>query len=340
MYTSELDYYLPESLIAQWPCEKRDQSRLLVLDRASGTMRTDIYEHVHQYLRSGDCMVLNNTRVIRARLYGRKKTGGRVEVFLLRETAPGRWLSLVRPSAKVRAGTPISFAGGLSAVIASGLGAGKWEVAFDHSDVIAHLEQAGEIPLPPYIKRDKSKASDAQRYQTIFAEKPGAVAAPTAGLHLTEAVFERLERAGVSRHFLTLHVGYGTFKPVTSDTLEAHRVDGEEFVFPDTVAGALNDARARGGRIVAVGTTCARVLETQYRHGAFRAGAGTTQLYIYPPYDFAAVDVLQTNFHLPKSSLLALVCAFAGRDLIMEAYALAVREKFRFYSYGDVMLIL
>lgn len=340
MKTEELNYTLPEALIAQHPCEKRDASRLMVVHRDSGCIEADIYSNVADYLRLGDCMVLNNTRVIRARLIGRKETGGRVEVFLLREKTPGTWIALVRPSARVKQRGRVLFPAGLSAIVKEPLPDGRREVEFDVPDVIRRLEEAGEIPLPPYIKRESAEPNDAQRYQTIYAAHPGAVAAPTAGLHFTEEVFARLDAKGVKREFLTLHVGYGTFKPITANTLEEHTVDGEEFVFSEETAQSLNHVRAAGGRIVAVGTTCSRVLETQYRDNAYHPGSGITNHYIFPPYKFQAVDVLQTNFHLPKSSLLALVCAFAGRELVMEAYDKAIKEGFRFYSYGDAMLIL
>ncbi len=339
MNTRDLDYDLPEALIAQHPRDKRDASRLMVLDRDSGDVRLDVYENVAQYLRAGDCMVLNNTRVIRARLYGRKPTGGRVEAFLLHENGPGDWTALVRPSAKVPPGCRVDFAAGLSAEVGEVCVDGKRRVRFNVPDVISRLEGAGEIPLPPYIRRETPEAQDAERYQTVYASQLGAVAAPTAGLHLTERVFQRLDEAGVSHAFLTLHVGYGTFKPITVDALEAHKVDPEEFSFPDATADKLNEVRAAGGRVIAVGTTCARVLETQYGDGAYRPGAGAADLYIYPPYAFRGVDMLQTNFHLPRSSLLALVCAFAGCEKVMAAYRRAVSEGFHFYSYGDVMLI-
>ena len=340
MRTDELDYNLPEELIAQRPCERRDASRLMVVFRETGHIQLDHYRNIARYLHAGDCMALNNTRVIRARLHGRKQTGGKVEVFLLRETAPGCWTALVRPAAKVKPGCPVRFGAGLSAVIDLRLDANQWQVRFNVSDVIRHLETSGEIPLPPYIKRSAPEDADARRYQTIYASTLGAVAAPTAGLHLTEEVFASLDAKGVSRCFLTLHVGYGTFKPITVDKVEAHVVDGEEYELSDATAHALNAARQQGGRVVAVGTTCARALETQYRDDAFQPGAGVTNLYIYPPYTFHAVDALQTNFHLPKSSLLALVCAFAGKELVMGAYECAIKERFRFYSYGDAMLIL
>ncbi len=340
MKTAEIDYDLPGELIAQHPCERRDASRLLVLNRATGEMGEDEYRNVADYLRPGDCMALNNTRVIRARLHGHKDTGGRVEVFLLREETPGLWIALVRPSAKVKPGTVVRFAGGVSAIAGDVLPDGRRRVRFDPPNVLDILESVGEIPLPPYIRRDTPESGDLTRYQTVFAHRPGAVAAPTAGLHFTDEVFAALDAKGVDRAFLTLHVGYGTFKPVATEVLEEHRVDPEEFHFPEETAEKLNAARAAGGRIVSVGTTCTRVLETQFRQGAFVPGAGTTDKYIHPPYAFQGVDILQTNFHLPKSSLLALVCAFAGTELTLKAYRHAVKERFRFYSYGDVMLIL
>lgn len=339
MDTAALDYTLPEELIAQRPCDPRDAARLLVLDRQTGEITTDIYRNVADYLAPGDCLVLNDTRVIRARLHGRKPTGGRVELFLLHEEAPGAWTALVRPSAKVKPGTEILLAEGQRARVGEDLQNGRRMVCFDRKDVLAVLESVGEVPLPPYIRREHPDDYDARRYQTVFASQPGAVAAPTAGLHFTDAVFARLDARGVRRVRLTLHVGYGTFKPITAARLEEHQVDPEEFVFAEEAAAALNETRAAGGRVVAVGTTAARVLETQHQAGQFVPGAGITSHYIYPPYEFRGVDVLQTNFHLPRSSLLALVCAFAGTGQVLEAYRFAVQQRFRFYSYGDVMLI-
>ena len=340
MNTSDLDYELPASLIAQHPAERRDEARLLVVERATGAIHSDVFRNMPQYLRAGDRVVLNDTKVIRARLKGKKESGGRVEVFLLREISPSAWTALVRPSAKVRAGTSIALSHGQSLTVEEVLPEGQRRIRFADADVLSVLESVGEIPLPPYINRDETDASDLRRYQTIYAAAPGAVAAPTAGLHFTDAVFEGLEAAGVERTALTLHVGYGTFKPITSDTVEAHRVAPESFTLTTESAEALNRTRAAGGRIVAVGTTATRVLETQYQGGGFVAGDGETDTYLYPPHTFCGVDVLQTNFHLPKSSLLALVCAFAGTDLVLEAYRRAIAEEFRFYSYGDAMLIL
>ena len=340
MKTSALDYALPEALIAQHPADRRDTSRLLVLDRAAQTITEDTFKSLSTYLTHGDCLAVNDTRVIRARLHGVKPSGGRVEIFLLHELSPGVWEALVRPSKRVKPGTAVRIAETVEATVHEELPRGRRRVAFNDPDVLALLEASGEVPLPPYIQREASEAQDAARYQTVYARQPGAVAAPTAGLHFTDAVFESLAAAGVRRVELTLHVGYGTFKPVLADNLEAHRVEPEEFLLSEESADLLNETRATGGRIVAVGTTSTRVLETQYKDGTFNADAGTTDHYIYPPYTFDAVDALLTNFHLPRSSLLALVCAFAGTEFALRAYAHAIENEFRFYSYGDAMLIV
>ncbi|MCC6489360.1 MAG: tRNA preQ1(34) S-adenosylmethionine ribosyltransferase-isomerase QueA [Candidatus Hydrogenedentes bacterium] len=340
MDISELDYELPPELIAQHPCERRDESRLLIVDRASGTLKQDVYRNVGDYLHPGDCLVLNMTKVIRARLRATKPSGGHVEVFLLHDRGAGVWDALVRPSAKVPPGTRVCLRSGIEVSIGEKLPEGRRCVRFDQPEVLRLLEEAGEVPLPPYIHRHREETADAIRYQTIYAASPGAVAAPTAGLHFTDEVFADLDRRGVARASLTLHVGYGTFSPVRTDRVEAHVLEAEEFVLPEVTAARLNETRAHGGRVIAVGTTSTRVLEFQFRNGAYQSGRGLTGIYIYPPYTFRAVDALQTNFHLPRSSLLALVYAFGGADLIREAYRYAIREEFRFYSYGDVMLIL
>jgi S-adenosylmethionine:tRNA ribosyltransferase-isomerase len=340
MKTSELDYHLPPELIAQHPCERRDASRLLVIDRASRTLRVDVFRNIAAHLRAGDCMVVNDTQVIRARLHATKPTGGRIEVFLLRERAPGTWTALVRPSARVKPGTRIRIADTVDATIGKILSEGIREVRFERPDVLRVLEQVGEIPLPPYIVRAQPEDADLTRYQTIYARAPGAVAAPTAGLHFTEDTLRALADAGVQRAALTLHVGYGTFRPITAERIEDHTVEPEEFWFPDETAQCLNRTRADGGRIIAVGTTSARVLESRFHDASFHPGAGITDLFVYLSYLFNAVDILLTNFHLPCSSLLALVCAFAGTQFLIEAYQRAVQERFRFYSYGDAMLIL
>lgn len=340
MLTRELDYTLPERLIAQQPAPQRDGSRLLVVDRQTGKFTESVFRDVAAYLEPGDCLALNDTRVIRARLHARKSTGGRVEIFLLRERSAGEWEALVRPSARVKPGSTIQVGEDINAEVGETVRDGARIVRFSRSDVLSLLESTGEIPLPPYIRRESGEPSDADRYQTVFASRPGAVAAPTAGLHFTPEVFSRLDQRGICRAFLTLHVGYGTFKPIQAERVEAHQVDPEAFDFPAGSARVLNETRAAGRRVVAVGTTAVRVLETQYRDGAYRGGRGETRLCIFPPHTFRAVDALITNFHLPRSSLLALVCAFAGRDLTMAAYRHAVDQDFRFYSYGDAMLIV
>jgi len=339
MRTSELDYHLPPELIAQHPSEQRDASRLLVVDRASGTMRLDVFRNIASYLDAGDCLVMNDTQVIRARLHGWKPTGGSVEIFLLREIEPSLWSALVKPSARLKPGTRVRIAEGIAASVGEILSEGRREVYFETPDVLRILEQVGEMPLPPYIVRTHPDDADLTRYQTIYARSPGAVAAPTAGLHFTTETLESLSRAGIRRAPITLHVGYGTFRPIAAENVENHQVEAEDFECSAETARLVNRVRAQGHRIVAVGTTSARVLETQFRDGAYHPGAGQTDLYIYPPYTFKAVDALQTNFHLPRSSLLALVCAFAGKDLILEAYQFAIRQCLRFYSYGDTMLI-
>lgn len=340
MKTTDLDYTLPDAQIAQQPLAQRDASRLLVLDRAARTWREDVFRNIADYLTPGDCLVLNDTRVVRARLRGHKESGGAVEIFLLREEAPGTWAALVRPSAKVKEGARIQLAAGVSALVLDRLPNGQRRVTFDNPDVLRVMEEVGELPLPPYIHRDTQDPGDLTRYQTVYAAQPGAVAAPTAGLHYTPEVFAALDAKGIRRAQLTLHVGYGTFKPISADDLSEHKVDAEWFDLPEATARLLNETRAAGRRVVAVGTTACRVLETQWREGTYHAGVGETEKYIYPPYTFGGVDALQTNFHLPKSSLLALVTAFGGTDFVMDAYRHAVATGFRFYSYGDVMLIV
>lgn len=339
MNTDELDYALPERLIAQRPAEPRDAARLLVVDREAGEFHADTFANMPAYLRSGDCLVLNDTRVIRARLRGRKPSGGRVELFLLRESAPSTWEALVKPSAKVRPGTRVDI-GGIACVVEDILPGGKRQVRFETPDVLSVLADVGAVPLPPYIHREKPDAADLTRYQTVFAKRDGAVAAPTAGLHYTPEMLEALSKAGVAQVHVTLHVGYGTFKPIKADRLDAHTVDAEDFDVSDHAAQTLNEVRANGGRVIAVGTTATRVLETIHCGDRYQAMTGMTDRYIYPPYPFHGVDALQTNLHLPRSSLLALVYAFGGVELMRQAYAFAVQEAFRFYSYGDTMLIL
>lgn len=339
MHADELYYHLPEALIARYPVEPRDASRLLIVYRNTRTFHEDVFANIGNYLHPGDALVLNNTRVIRARLHGKKPTGGHVELLLLREREQGLWESLVRPAARVRSGTRVELPHGIIATLEQREVSGKWLVRFSLTDIIAVLEEVGAIPLPPYLHRD-AEPLDNERYQTVFAQKPGSVAAPTAGLHYTPALLQQIQQRGVHIHYVTLHVGYGTFKPITTERLEEHRVDPEPFEVDAETAETLTNVRAAGGRVVAVGTTVTRVLESVCRGERFTAQTGETDLYIYPPYTFRAVDVLQTNFHLPRSSLLALVCAFADKELIFSAYRYAIEKKFRFYSYGDAMLIV
>jgi len=339
MRTDELDYNLPPELIAQHPAETRDASRLLVANRATQSIQFDRFSNLTEYLRAGDCLVMNDTKVIHARLHGTRKTGGKVEVFLLREESPGAWEALVRPSAKIKPGDTVTLASGVRFQVHEVLAGGRRRVVFDTPDVLAMLEQSGEVPLPPYVKRESPENADRTRYQTVYAREPGAVAAPTAGLHYTPALLDALDALGVRRASLTLHVGYGTFKPVQTETVAEHQLEAEAFEVTEHAAQVLNETRAQGGRVIAVGTTSTRVLETQYQDGAYRPGAGATNHYIHPPYAFRAVDALQTNFHLPRSSLLALVYAFGGIEFMRTVYAAAIAERMRFYSYGDTMLI-
>lgn len=340
MKTDSFDYALPGALVAQEPAAARDASRLLVVDRKGGTFQEYAFSEIGQHLTPGDCLVLNDTRVIRARLQAHKATGGKIEIFLLHEDAPGVWQALVRPSARVRPGSVVTIAENFGATVEDVLPGGKRQIRFDAPDVLEQLEERGEVPLPPYIRRETARELDRERYQTVYAQHPGAIAAPTAGLHFTEALLQSLGEQGVARCELTLHVGYGTFKPVTADRIEDHQVEPEDFLFPGETADRLNSVRAAGGRVVSVGTTTTRVLETRYWEGAYHGGSGVAKCTIVPSYHFRGVDVLLTNFHLPKSSLLALVCAFGGPELILSAYRYAIEQKFRFYSYGDAMLIL
>jgi S-adenosylmethionine:tRNA ribosyltransferase-isomerase len=340
MKTNELNYSLPDELIAQEPASSRSESRLLVLDRSTGRLTEDVFSEIGKYFESGDCLALNDTRVIRARLKAQKLTGGKLEIFLLRELGLGEWEALVRPSSRTKPGSKVVIGDSVNATILEPTQAGRRRVVFEDSDVLSILQANGEIPLPPYIQRKAKEGLDTERYQTVYARAYGAVAAPTAGLHFTKELLAALKEKGLSTTTLTLHVGYGTFKPIQVGEVDAHVVDPEEFVFTKESAAVLNDTREKGKRVISVGTTATRVLETQYIDGEYRTGAGLTRCYIYPPYSFEGVDTLITNFHLPKSSLLALVYAFGGTELVREAYAYAVEKKFRFYSYGDAMLIL
>jgi len=348
MQTADFDYDLPEALIAQEPSAERTDARMLVVHRASGLLEHRRITDVGDYLAAGDVLVVNNTRVIRARIYGHKAgSGGAVELLLLEPTQAGCWLALCRASRQPRAGARLVLADGrIHAEVLRQGEAGRIEIRLDcRQPLFEILEQAGEVPLPPYIRRKRGAClhvgTDADRYQTVYATQPGAVAAPTAGLHFTPALLAQLERQGIRKVEITLHVGIGTFRPVSVDDVRQHKMDEERYEITPAAAEILVSARAAGGRILAVGSTSVRTLETVIqREGVLKAGTGRSNLFIYPPYTCKTVDFMLTNFHLPRSTLIMMVSALAGRDLIMQAYAEAVRERYRFYSYGDCMLIL
>jgi S-adenosylmethionine:tRNA ribosyltransferase-isomerase len=351
MRISDFDFELPEELIAQHPLERRDASRMLVVERARGAWRDSSFSELPAELKAGDALVVNNTRVFPARLVGRREpTGGRVELLLIRRLgAAGAdvWEALARPARRLDAGARVAFGDGRLRAEVTGVPGGGPErvVRFEcEGDFDALVEEFGRMPLPPYIKRERedlaARDEDRERYQTVYAERRGAIAAPTAGLHFTPRVLDELRARGVRLAEATLHVGYGTFAPVRAEDLKDHSVAAERFEIEAGAARTINDARASGGRVVAVGTTTVRALESATDpRGRVRPGRGETGLTITPGYEFRAVDALLTNFHLPRSSLLVLVAAFAGRELALEAYRHAVRARYRFYSYGDCMLI-
>lgn len=348
MHIDDFSYDLPEDLIAQAPVTPRDASRLLLVPPA-GELVHGQFTDLPAHLRPGDLLVFNDTRVIPARLLGRKETGGQVELLLC-EPLPGavpggavpgrRWRAMGQASKPIRPGAALAF-DGLQARVDAALGEGFYDVTLDREgpELLAALGRAGRIPLPPYIRRE-ANAADAERYQTIWARAPGSAAAPTAGLHFTEGLLGALERRGVQRTALTLHVGPGTFLPVRGGDLDTHRMHGERWVVPDAAAAAWATCRARGGRVVAVGTTTVRTLESAFQGGAVRAGEGRTELFIRPGHAFGAVDAIVTNFHLPRSTLLVLACAFGGTERVLAAYREAVARRYRFFSYGDAMLLV
>jgi S-adenosylmethionine:tRNA ribosyltransferase-isomerase len=345
------DYELPAELIAQEPLPERDASRLLVLERSSGGLRHRTFADLPELLSSGDLLVTNRSRVLPARLLGRRSGGGEAEILLVRPREPHLWDAMVRPGRRLRAGAVVEIAAGFqvriegdSGAAAAGSHAGgpmrTVRLVTEGDDPRAAIERHGHVPLPPYIRRP-DRADDRERYQTVYAREPGSVAAPTAGLHFTSELLGRLDARCVTRAELVLHVGPGTFRPVEVDDVREHRVDAELFTIPTPTAATVSQARREGRRIVAVGTTTTRALESALTpEGSLRAGGGQTDLVITPGYPFRVVDGLVTNFHLPRSSLLLLVCAFAGRENLLAAYREAVRERYRFYSYGDAMLII
>jgi S-adenosylmethionine:tRNA ribosyltransferase-isomerase len=339
MKTSDFDYHLPESSIAQTPAEPRDSSRLLVLDRASGNLEHKIFRNILDYLKPNDLLVLNQTRVIPARIFAKKETGGKVELLLLRRRDSLTWESLVGGKG-LRVGIKVQIENGPQAEILEILEGSERLIRFSEP-IEPYFSQVGNVPLPPYIHE---KISDPERYQTVFAKEPGSAAAPTAGLHFTSQLLDQLQNKGVKLAYVTLHVGLDTFAPVTEDSPEEHKIHTEWCELSAQTADLINQTKQVGGRVVAVGTTSVRTLESAGRSSnmAHRISAfvGPTDIYILPGYQFKVVDVIITNFHLPKSTLIMLVSAFAGREKILSAYETAIKEGYRFYSFGDAMLII
>ncbi|MEZ5345669.1 MAG: tRNA preQ1(34) S-adenosylmethionine ribosyltransferase-isomerase QueA [Pyrinomonadaceae bacterium] len=343
MQISDFDYELPEELIAQSPAEKRDASRMLFADRKSHLVTDTSFGSFPDHLRKGDVIVLNDTKVFPARLFGESETGAKIELFLVNEIGEKIWEVLARPGRRLKPGKQIRFGTSLSAEVLEKRDDGKVLVEFasegDFDDV---LDEIGKTPLPPYIKRETgSLDEDRARYQTVYAKKRGAIAAPTAGLHFTPEILSKITKRGAEITQITLHVGYGTFEPVRVEDLSEHKVMAESFEIENEAREILNNAKAAGNRIIAIGTTTTRALETSFsKHGEFVSGKQTADLTITPGYRFTATDGLLTNFHLPKSSLLVLVSTFGGYEFMMDAYRHAVKERYRFYSYGDCMLII
>lgn len=341
MKTSDFDYELPQELIAQTPAERRDASRLLCLDRETGAFSHHHFYELPDFLRPGDCLILNNSRVLPARLLGeRLPGGGACEVLLLIDRGGGVWECIVRPGKHLRTGAKLRFGDGeLTAEVTEVLPDGNRLVKFACEGIFLEvLERLGKMPLPPYIK---AELQDKERYQTVYSKVNGSAAAPTAGLHFTPELLERIEAMGVKLGYVTLHVGLGTFRPVKEDEVEAHEMHSEYCVVPEETAALINETKTRGGRVICVGTTSCRTLESwAAEDGTMKASGGWTSIYIYPGYRFKVMDALITNFHLPQSTLLMLVSAFAGREKVLRAYEEAVRERYRFFSFGDAMLIM
>ncbi|WEG17671.1 tRNA preQ1(34) S-adenosylmethionine ribosyltransferase-isomerase QueA [Alkalihalophilus pseudofirmus] len=340
MDVRDFDFYLPDELIAQTPLLDRTASRLLVLDKENGAIKDDVFSSITDYLKPGDCLVLNDTRVLPARLYGVKEdTGAKIELLLLKQLEGDKWETLAKPAKRVKKGTTITFGDGLltaTCIEETDQGGRVVELAYEG---ILHevLDQLGEMPLPPYIKE---QLDDQERYQTVFAKNRGSAAAPTAGLHFTEDLLQTLQDKGVHLAFITLHVGLGTFRPVSVEDVESHEMHAEYYQMSEGTARLLNEVKENGGKVVAVGTTSARTLETiMNENGTYCEASGWTSIFIYPGYKFKGIDGLLTNFHLPKSTLVMLVSALAGREHILQAYNHAVKERYRFFSFGDAMFI-
>lgn len=340
MRTSDFYYDLPEELIAQTPVEPRNSSRLMILSKKDGTVKHDRFYDLKDYLKPGDCLVLNNTRVLPARLYGtRTDTGAVVEFVLLRQRGNMLWECLAGPGKKAKTGTEFRFSEKLSAVVEDVLDDGNRILKFtSDGEFYSVLDEVGQMPLPPYIKE---KLKDRERYQTVYSKELGSAAAPTAGLHFTTEMLDDLKAYGVSIVYVTLHVGLGTFRPVKVEDITQHKMHTEHYWVSKQAADEINAAKARGGRVICVGTTACRTLESvAYKYGEICECSGDTGIFIYPGYEFKCMDALITNFHLPESTLIMLVSAFAGYENTMNAYKIAVDEKYRFFSFGDAMLIL
>lgn len=346
MNISEFDYELPEELIAQMPADKRENSKMLVLDKEKQTIEHKHFFDITDYLDENCLLVLNNTKVLPARLYGTKDTGAKIEVFLLEAKQDKQWSCLIKPSKRIKTGTIITICEELHVKALEKLeDAGEWlvELIYD-GNLFEILHKVGNIPLPPYIERklqsDELKQFDMNRYQTVYAKDEGSVAAPTAGLHFTEDILESLKNKGVDIAYVTLNVGLGTFRPVKCENILEHKMHSETFEITDVAATKITEAKKQGKKIVAVGTTTVRTLETAYqKFGCIKACHDHSELFIYPPYEFKVIDELITNFHLPKSTLLMLVSALAGKEFIFKAYQEAIENKYRFFSYGDCMFI-
>lgn len=339
MNKSDFDFYLPDELIAQTPLEKRDNSRLLHLDKHTGEIEHKHFYDIKQYLRPGDCLILNDSRVLPARLIGTRPTGGAVELVLLKDLGDNCWECLSRPGRKTKPGQELIFGNGeLTAVVQDLTQGGNRIVKFGYNGIFLEiLERLGKMPLPPYIKEE---SQDSERYQTVYSKELGSAAAPTAGLHFTKELLSEIEDMGVRICCVTLHVGLGTFRPVKAENIEDHDMHSEFCIIPEETAKTVNDTKKAGGRVIAVGTTSCRTLESfTTDDGVLQATSGWTNIFIYPGYTFKCIDALITNFHLPESTLIMLVSALAGREHILNAYKTAVNEKYRFFSFGDAMFI-
>ena len=341
MHLSDFDYHLPEELVARHPAAKRDQSRMLKIERKSGGVSEAVFSDFKDLIQAGDALVLNNTKVIPARIFGERiPSSGKVEALLIEERGPGLWQAMLKPGRRMKPGGEVNVLGSDNKfTVQTRLNDGTFEILFDTEHVLSLLDECGKLPLPPYMNREM-ELDDTDRYQTVFAKESGAVAAPTAGLHFTDELLGELNNKGVSVNYLTLHVGPGTFQPVSVDDITTHKMHSETYILPEETVERLKKVKASGGRIFVVGTTCVRVLESCWNEKDFLiAQSGRTDIFLYPPYEPKVADCLITNFHLPKSTLLMLVSTFTSRENVLSAYEHAIENKFRFYSYGDCMLL-